>query len=789
MQKTMPAWRLFTVNIKHLLEYLFISPLKWLFLCFFQPLRFSEQFEYRSVTSRFKLVIERAIPLFLLIFLVALPIQVLLICTHSCTLTSIVSWNTLRLIFLASLFGVTCGLIVAVIDNIGLGIILSIALGVTGIVIGDASMAAVKGIAVAIALGLVAGTARGMKWGWLNGAFAAIFAGLFWAIASISTFSIPSNITSGITVSFVFFVSYTLGYYRIPLYLASGPSGLWAYVTSKKNPAAVFTCLHHSSLYWDECVFLPLPLLHHTLLIAVGQDRQQALKEIAFIVDQRPQQKEAALVTAIEVALRDMRRRETIRDIARASQSLNEILPQSVMLNDPGSLTPFTYLREISLEAERYTGPLGWQTRRDALETMLLTLEKIYPNSAFPDPQLNTLLADVIAKWHAAIGYQQEKLEQGAESMGQVLNPYNPGNPLKPQDTLFVGRRDVVRQLSESLSKTNRSTFLLNGERRMGKSSTLRQLPHLLGASYIPVLYDLQIRSISSSIDAFLTRIAEELYKAVRLRGINIERLDYSRLREALQRNEAAIYQPFDAWLDSVESRLQRENRTVFLLFDEFEKLEEANKAAYLDLNLLLDWFRITMQNRSHIALLFSGVNTFGEIGENWAGYFVNAKTFRISFLRPEEARELITRPVPNFPSSQLFAEGVVEEIIHLTGCHPFLVQAVCSELIDNLNKDNRSRVEVQDVANATRDVLENWWDTYFRDLWARTDQQQRTCLSLLCQRGASDASILAQHSDLEEATIRQTLQVLLKRDLVLQDQHTYCIAAPIFHQWIERNS
>ncbi len=127
------------------------------------------------------------------------------------------------------------------------------------------------------------------------------------------------------------------------------------------------------------------------------------------------------MVTAIEVALRDMQRRETIRDIARASQSLNEILPQSVMLNDPGSLTSFTYLREISLEAERYTGPLGWQTRRDALETMLLTLEKIYPNSAFPDPQLNTLRADVVAKWHAAISYQQEKLEQGAESMGQVL--------------------------------------------------------------------------------------------------------------------------------------------------------------------------------------------------------------------------------------------------------------------------------------------------------------------------------------------------------------------------------
>lgn len=163
MEKTTPGWRLLTANIRPLWENLFITPLNWLFLCFFQPLRFSEQFEYRSVASRFRLVLERAIPLFLLIFLVALPVQVLLACTHSCTAMSIFTWNTLRSIFFATLLGVTCGLVVAVVDNVGLGIILSIALGVTGIVIGDASIGAVKGIAVAVALGLVGGSARGKK--------------------------------------------------------------------------------------------------------------------------------------------------------------------------------------------------------------------------------------------------------------------------------------------------------------------------------------------------------------------------------------------------------------------------------------------------------------------------------------------------------------------------------------------------------------------------------------------------------------------------------------------------
>src|SRR5438093_6558657 len=115
MEKIVPGWHLLTANIKHLLEYLFITPLNWLFLCFFQPLRFSEQFENRSLANPFRLVLERAIPLFLVIFLIALLVQVLLACTQSCTAMSIVTWNMLRSIFLATLFGVTCGLIVAVI--------------------------------------------------------------------------------------------------------------------------------------------------------------------------------------------------------------------------------------------------------------------------------------------------------------------------------------------------------------------------------------------------------------------------------------------------------------------------------------------------------------------------------------------------------------------------------------------------------------------------------------------------------------------------------------------------
>jgi hypothetical protein len=47
---------------------------------------------------------------------------------------------------------------------------------------------------------------------------------------------------------------------------------------------------------------------------------------------------------------------------------------------------------------------------------------------------------------------------------------------------------------------------------------------------------------------------------------------------------------------------------------------------------------------------LFSGGHRFEELKTvNWADYLINTKTLELSFLEPEEARELIERPGPDF--------------------------------------------------------------------------------------------------------------------------------------------
>jgi hypothetical protein len=417
-------------------------------------------------------------------------------------------------------------------------------------------------------------------------------------------------------------------------------------------------------------------------------------------------------------------------------------------------------------------------------------------------PSAGAQWVSVINRWEGTAQHELDKLQQEPRKTDQINNPYVVGQALQPGTSLFVGRRDLVQQLEQSLGwGSHRPTFFLNGERRMGKSTTLRQLPYLLDARhFLPIFFDLQAPEMTSNTAAFLGIIAEKMIETIEVAGMQVEPLVNKRLQEAQRENEAAVYYAFNEWLKQVERVLEQNNYIVLLSFDEFENLEMVGKAKYLDLHLLLNWFRSVIQNRPQLALLFSGGKSVSEMGQetglNWSGYLVNVQTFRVSFLHEAEARQLITRPKPDYPIEQIFGMGVVDEIIRVTRCHPFLVQAICSNLVNNLNVDSRNYAEIQDVTVAVTQVLEEWEDSYFQDLWLRSDPEQRACLIALSELGNGDVQQIAQYIHRNKGTtretlqgVRRTLQILLKRDLVSLANETFQIATPIFNQWIERRA
>lgn len=608
-----------------------------------------------------------------------------------------------------------------------------------------------------------------------------------------SQFSEVLILTVGLVSGGLFIICYLIGYFRLPLYPVSAFSTIKAYRASHKNPNRVFSLLQRSSLYWDERVFLPLPLLKQLLLIAAQVDMPCMLKEIDFILAERPQQTLEASQALITIALDNLGQRHTMQEISRASQKLDEIIPPPVrQVNEPW-VQALVGLGDASRNAALSLSTISRQARQRALDNMINALDNIRTNVALEDMgredlQRNKKLRAIIAQWKSSALQEKGRLQAGSSQRSALKNPYVSGAPLLLNAESFVGRQDLAIRLEQTLEEdANRPTICLRGERRMGKTSTLHHLPRMLGGRYIPLFFDLEQYRNSADATAFLSSTAREIFSALQRRGLRIRKLEYTTLREvAIQENVAKTYFVFDEWLDEVEAILKEHDLTILLTFDEFEHLQQAHQAQYLDLAPLLNWFRSVIQNRPRLSLLFSGVHELGEMGPDWASHFVNVQTFQVSFLQPDEATHLILAPTPDYPGEQIYDKETVEEIIRVTGRHPFLVQAICSALIEQLNSERRGQAKKQDVAGAMVHTLEGW-PNYFQDLWYRTPQEQQRCLFALQHSDSATSPQVAQQSGLAEQVTRETLDSLVKRDLVLHEQETYRLAAPMYCEWLAR--
>ncbi len=124
---------------------------------------------------------------------------------------------------------------------------------------------------------------------------------------------------------------------------------------------------------------------------------------------------------------------------------------------------------------------------------------------------------------------------------------------------------------------------------------------------------------------------------------------------------------------------------------------------------------------------------------------------------------------------------------MRVTSCQPFLVQAVCKQVIEQLNTVSREQAILRDVVEAQQEVFENW-SAYFWDLWDSSDEHQVACLYALLALAQADESQIIQSTALPPQSVLTALKKLLIRDIVSLDQDLYRIAMPMFASWMSQN-
>ena len=351
--------------------------------------------------------------------------------------------------------------------------------------------------------------------------------------------------------------------------------------------------------------------------------------------------------------------------------------------------------------------------RGESLKQALVEVEGLQKSLVVARGRLVPRLLQIAIKWRALLEAEQRDFSAKLATTREITNPFGFGNPLaETKDNVFVGRQDIVRKIEDSILGARQTpTLLLQGARRMGKTSILNQLPRMLGPDFAPVTIDCQEAAVRESKAEMLRYLSRAISDGLRSRRVKLAPLPKREL-------EHEPYSVFKDWLENVE-RVLPENLRVLLCFDEYERLQEALDDGWG--HNFLDTLRNWIQHHTHLVLMFIGARAFEELGPAWTDRFISARRLRVSFLPREDVEVLLTKPIPEFDMT--YADGALDAIIEATHGQPFLTQAVAFELVQTLNEQHRKEATPEDVAEAiSRAILSS--SVYFANVW--TDAQER---------------------------------------------------------------
>jgi len=451
------------------------------------------------------------------------------------------------------------------------------------------------------------------------------------------------------------------------------------------------------------------------------QSRGKGFQQIAFVAAERKLQRHAALVALVEVTVNDLWVK-SIADLADVTEKLNWTTDTPAELSAELTMALPRFDR-TARHVGQYLALNSVYRKGEALNWAVAEVEALQRSLIAARGKAAPRLLQVANEWSRILKAERETIEAQSKAAREIPNPFVFGNPVtETEHNVFTGRRDIVRQVEESvLGAAQAPTLLLHGPRRMGKTSILNQLSRLLGPDFAPAVVDCQNPAVTGSVATLLRYLSRAVSDSLRRRRVVAAPLTAA----ALEREPFAA---FDEWLDGVE-RAMPEKMRALLCLDEYERLQTALEAGWGA--AFLDALRHLLQHRPRVALMFTGAHTFAELGPAWTDRFISARRVRVSFLTREEVLPLLTQPIPEFDLT--YAPGALEVILTATYGQPFLTQAVAFELVQFLNEQRRREATPNDVEQAIARALVSGGE-YFANVWSDAGRQGQAILCALAK-------------------------------------------------------
>ncbi len=369
-------------------------------------------------------------------------------------------------------------------------------------------------------------------------------------------------------------------------------------------------------------------------------------------------------------------------------------------------------------------------------------------------------------------------LSDTGETMDEIINPYIAGAPVTEQ-RMFFGREDIFQWIENSIAGQFADHILvIHGQRRVGKTSVLKQLGNRLPKRFVPVFFDLQGRT-HTSLDRFLWWLAREIVRVLKQeRGIETplpEKDDFAKDPDHFE----------NRFLPDLEPLLG--NSTLLLTFDEFDNLEESEVKEELA-RPLVDYLRRLMGQRG-LNFIFS-IGSSGRKLENmqaeYTEFFKTALYKKISFLNEEQTRHLVTRPVQDVIE---YERGAVDRIYQITSGHPYFTQLTCHELFARCQRTEQRKIAKLDVEEILDDVVERG-TVNLKFVWDEAADIEKWGLAALAQLDKADHRAVADYLKKQRVRFSETdltsgLLRLREKDVLTPDNR---FVIHLLRLWLQKN-
>lgn len=273
-----------------------------------------------------------------------------------------------------------------------------------------------------------------------------------------------------------------------------------------------------------------------------------------------------------------------------------------------------------------------------------------------------------------------------------ISNPYIIGTPIREKDK-FYGRREIFYFIESQLNQKSK-IILLQGQRRIGKTSVLEQVSNFVDLdNFVFIQLSLEYKN-SIDIGNFLEELAIEITDYI-TNNFEIEENSISCNKSSEDPNTLKWFEQI--FLPEVYETLGGKN--VVLMLDEFDSLDNINQNTENNFYKYLK--KIVERDKKLFIMPVIGKN-IEDLSEHFQNYFRQVASEKIGLLETADAKKLIIEPTEKLK----YQDAAIETILKLSANHPCFTQVLCFTLFNSARARDIWEVTSQDVESIVEKAI-----------------------------------------------------------------------------------